>query len=72
MNLKDVMPKDVEIIDIENSSWNCDKCISWNCDKCIFFKPKEVECNAVKRLLFGQALNDDCNDCERPFILKTE
>lgn len=64
MDLKNVMPKDVKIIDIENSDWNC--------DKCIFFKPNECECNATKRLLFGQSLNDDCNDCERPFVLKSE
>jgi hypothetical protein len=64
MDLKNVMPKDVEIIDILDSDWNCDKCLFFNHEKC--------ECNATKRLLFGQALADDCDDCERPFILKTE
>jgi hypothetical protein len=62
MDINKLMPNDVKIIDIENSTWNC--------DKCLFFKEKECECMAVKRLLFGQALHDDCDDCKRPFVLK--
>ena len=57
-----IMPKDVKIIDIKNSDWKC--------DKCLFFKPKECECIAYKRLLFGEVLKDDCDDCKRPFVLK--
>ena len=62
MELKDIRPNDVEIIDVKGSSWNC--------DKCLFFKPTECECIAVNRLLFSQALKDDCDDCKRPFVMK--
>ena len=58
-----LMPSEVQIIDIEGS---------WNCDKCLFFKEKDCECRAVKRLLFGQALREDCEDGKRPFVLKSE
>jgi hypothetical protein len=63
MDIDKIKAEDVKIIDIENSNWNC--------DKCIFFKPKEFECRAVKRLLFGQILMDDCDDCKRPFVLRS-
>ena len=59
-NLK---PNDVEIINIKDSTWNC--------DKCIFFKEAECECRGIKRLLFASVLGDDCDDCKRPFVLKT-
>lgn len=62
MNMDELNPEMIEIIDIEDSAWNC--------DKCLFFKHKECECMAVKRLLFGQILNDDCDDCKRPFVFK--
>ena len=63
MKIDELRPKDVEIIDIENSNWNC--------DKCIFFKEEICECMAAKRFLFAQVLRDDCNDCKRPFVLKS-
>jgi len=62
MKLKDIKPENIKIIDVKNSTWNC--------DKCILFKPDICECNAVKRLLFSQILGDDCDDCKRPFVLK--
>jgi hypothetical protein len=58
-----IMPEQVEIIDIPNSTWNC--------DKCIFFNAEKFECISFKRLLFSEALRDNCNDCTRPFVLKS-
>ena len=59
--MEEVKPEDVKIdYSVENQ---------WNCDKCIFFKAEECECRSVKRLLFGQALGDDCSDCKYPFVL---
>lgn len=62
METKHLKPENVKIINIEGSSWNC--------DKCLFFKEKDLKCSAAKRLLFGQALREDCEDGERPFVLK--
>jgi hypothetical protein len=58
-----IKPSYVEIIDILDSAWNC--------ERCIFFKPDKCECDSTKRFLYGQALRDDCDDCRRPFILKS-
>lgn len=64
IDVNKIMLEDVEIIDIDGSHWNC--------DKCIFFKPEDCECMATKRFLFSQALGDDCNDCKRPFVLRQQ
>ena len=61
MDIANLKPKMVKIDHTQNSEWNC--------DKCLFFIPDKCECRAVKRLLFGEALKDNCDDGKNPFVL---
>ena len=61
-DLTNIKPEDLTTIKVEGSKWNC--------DKCVFFNDKECSCLAHKRLLYGQAIGDDCLDCEFPFVFK--
>ena len=61
-DLTSIKLEDLTTIKVEGSKWNC--------DKCVFFNKNECSCLAHKRLLYGQAIGDDCFDCEFPFVFK--
>lgn len=62
MELENIKPQDIETIKINDSEWNC--------DKCIFFIESNCTCMAHKRFLFADTIGQDCDDGKYPFVLK--